>query len=217
VARSAKPLVAARRIPWAAVEDETGPVAKSETGNRPIRDPAAEEPSMNVSFTARRVAGGAVVALAALVLVAACSASAAPAGAGGYGATPASAPPATAAPTAAQSGAATVAVNAAQDATLGPILVDGNGMTLYLYKPDSPNQSVCTGGCAQAWPPLIAKSGETATAGAGVTGSLTTFARADGSMQVAYNGTPLYYYIKDTKAGDTTGQGVGGIWFVLKP
>jgi len=176
---------------------------------------------MNVSIPAQRVVGGAAVALAALVLVAACSAAAAPAGAGGYGAKPASAPPAsaglTAAPASAQAGAATVAVNAAQDPTLGPILVDGKGMTLYLYKPDSPNQSACAGGCAKAWPPLVVSSGEAVPAGSGVTGKLTTFARADGSMQVAYDGTPLYYYAADSKAGDTTGQGVGGVWFVLKP
>ena len=50
-----------------------------------------------------------------------------------------------------------------------------------------------------------------------MTGTLTTFARPDGTMQVAYNGIPLYYFAKDTKAGDTTGQGVGGKWFVASP
>jgi predicted lipoprotein with Yx(FWY)xxD motif len=50
-----------------------------------------------------------------------------------------------------------------------------------------------------------------------VTGSLTTFARPDGTTQVAYNGSPLYYYAADTKAGDTTGQGVGGKWFIASP
>src|SRR5207247_5594730 len=75
----------------------------------------------------------------------------------------------------------------------------------------------CTGGCAQAWPPFALDAGEQVKAGAGITGTLTTFARADGKMQVAYNGAPLYYYATDTKAGDVMGQGVGGFWFAAKP
>ena len=70
--------------------------------------------------------------------------------------------------------------------------------------------------CAATWPPFVVASGAP-TAGTGVTGALTTFARADGAMQVAINGLPLYYYAADTKAGDTTGQGVGGKWFVASP
>ena len=60
-------------------------------------------------------------------------------------------------------------------------------------------------------------SSDTYKAGDGVPGTLSTFARPDGSMQVAYNGIPLYYFAKDTKAGDVTGQGVGGKWFVASP
>jgi predicted lipoprotein with Yx(FWY)xxD motif len=77
--------------------------------------------------------------------------------------------------------------------------------------------SNCTAGCAQAWPPFTLDAGEQVKAGAGITGTFTTFARPDGSMQVAYKSAPLYYYASDAKAGDVTGQGVGGVWFVAAP
>jgi predicted lipoprotein with Yx(FWY)xxD motif len=108
-------------------------------------------------------------------------------------------------------------VKTATDSKLGSFLVGEDGRTLYMYKPDSTNQSVCTGGCATAWPPFTLANGETPTAGPGVTGKLATFARSDGSMQVSYNGVPLYYFQQDKKAGDVTGQGLGGVWFVVKP
>jgi predicted lipoprotein with Yx(FWY)xxD motif len=100
------------------------------------------------------------------------------------------------------------------DSSLGSILVDGKGMTLYMYTKDTQNSkaSVCSGGCLTAWPALSGKP----TMGAGVDDSkLGSFTRTDGSVQAMYNGWPVYYYAKDTKVGDVTGQNVGTVWFVL--
>jgi len=97
----------------------------------------------------------------------------------------------------------------------GTYLTGDGGMTLYYFAKDtSPGVSVCEGKCAEFWPPLLLKDGETATGGDGVTGVIGSFTRADGSTQVTYDGRPLYYFAKDTKAGDVTGQDVGEVWFV---
>lgn len=116
---------------------------------------------------------------------------------------------------AASTGGTTVLVH--QDAKLGAILTDSQGHTLYLFTKDTTKeQSSCTGGCATAWPAFTATGALTLPAG--VPGTLTTFKRADdGKMQVAYNGIPLYYYAADTKAGDTNGQEVGDVWYVVAP
>jgi predicted lipoprotein with Yx(FWY)xxD motif len=107
-------------------------------------------------------------------------------------------------------------VNVGQNATLGSFLVDSKGMTLYLFTKDTPNTSSCYGGCAAAWPPLLATGAP--AAGTGVTASLLgTTKRTDGSLQVTYNGWPLYYWAKDKAAGDTTGENVQGVWFVITP
>ena len=111
---------------------------------------------------------------------------------------------------------AAAVVNVGQNATLGSFLVDSKGMTLYLYTKDVPNTSNCYGGCATIWPPLLTTGA--ATAGAGVTASLLgTTKRTDGTTQVTYNGWPLYYYAGDKAAGDTTGENVQGVWFVITP
>ncbi len=109
-----------------------------------------------------------------------------------------------------ESPAATVAV---ADSDLGSILVDGQGNTLYLFTSDTQEEpSTCTGGCAGAWPALTG----TVTAGEGVDESLIgTVANEDGTEQATYNGWPLYYYAQDTAPGDTNGQGVGGVWWVV--
>ena len=89
-------------------------------------------------------------------------------------------------------------------------------MTLYLFTKDSPNTSVCTGDCIATWPALAASGAP--TGGDGVDASkLGTMTRADGTTQVTYAGWPLYFYAKDKAAGDTTGQGVGGVWFAVLP
>ncbi len=107
-------------------------------------------------------------------------------------------------------GAATLTVS---HTSAGDSLAGAKGMTLYINTKESSGTIACTGGCATAWPPLIG----TATAGSGVTGTLGTITRPDGSVQVTYNGAPLYYYATDAAAGDATGQGVGGIWFIASP
>ena len=125
--------------------------------------------------------------------------------------------PATSGPAAsAAAGGETYEVAAATGA-VGPYLTGEGGRTLYTFKPDSANTSTCTDDCATAWPPFAAGAEDTLKAGAGVSGKLTTFARPDGTMQVAYNGAPIYYFQGDAKAGETNGQGVGGKWFVAAP
>lgn len=100
---------------------------------------------------------------------------------------------------------------------LGEILVDGEGMTLYMFTEDSEDQSACEDECLTAWPPLTV-DGE-AVAGDGVDEELLgTFTRDDdGSTQVTYDGHPLYFYATDSEPGDTTGQGVVDSWYVLSP
>jgi len=115
-------------------------------------------------------------------------------------------------PSATTAPVASTVVNMATDPKLGSFLVDAKGMTLYVYGKDTAGVSNCTGQCLANWPALIANG--TLTAGSGVTGTLSSFARPDGTNQVAYNGMPLYYFIADKKAGDTVGQGKGGVWFV---
>jgi predicted lipoprotein with Yx(FWY)xxD motif len=100
--------------------------------------------------------------------------------------------------------------------SLGSILVDGQGRTLYVFLKDTAGVSNCTDGCATTWPPLTATGSP--TAGAGVDGSLLgTIQRTGGGTQVTYKQRPLYHFASDAAAGDTKGQGVGGNWFVVSP
>lgn len=109
-------------------------------------------------------------------------------------------------------------VKVAQDAKLGAYLTGEDGKALYLLTADAKDKSTCSGGCAAAWPPFELDPGESAAAGDGVTGTLASTTRADDSKaQVTYNGIPLYYFAKDTKAGDINGQGVKGVWFLVSP
>lgn len=111
------------------------------------------------------------------------------------------------------------AVQSKTSDTYGSYLVDGDGMSLYLLSADSKGTSTCSDTCAQAWPPLTVSG--TPTAGSGVAGSLLgTITRPDGSMQVTYNGIPLYTFVKDKAPGDTKGEGVtafGGEWDLVSP
>ena len=96
------------------------------------------------------------------------------------------------------------------------ILTDSKGRTLYVYGPDTKNQSNCTGDCASFWPPAELASGVTASASiSGVTGTFATATRDDGSKQLTYDGAPLYRFIKDKNPGDMLGQGVAGIWWIV--
>lgn len=96
-----------------------------------------------------------------------------------------------------------------QNASLGSILTDSGGMTLYTFGKDTPGMSNCSGQCAVIWPPFQAPAGALSLPD-GVGGMLATITRSDGTQQVTYNGMPLYFFARDMNPGDATGQGVGG-------
>jgi predicted lipoprotein with Yx(FWY)xxD motif len=133
---------------------------------------------------------------------------------------PASQAPASVAPPAsapdASAGAATV--EAKPVGTAGTILVDGDdGMTVYIFTKDTKDsgKSVCTGDCLVTWPALTVAAGETPTGGTGVSGTLGTITRDDGTLQVTYNGLPLYYFKNDKAPGDA--NGIYENWEAVKP
>ena len=98
------------------------------------------------------------------------------------------------------------------DTGLGPVLATSSGMTLYTFANDKePGKSACNGPCAVNWPPLMAQ------ADAAPVGKWSVVTRNDGSKQWAYDGKPLYGWIRDTKPGDTTGNGVNKVWAVAHP
>jgi predicted lipoprotein with Yx(FWY)xxD motif len=99
----------------------------------------------------------------------------------------------------------------------GSSLAGENGMTLYTKADDTATSSTCSGSCATTWPPFTIDTGEQVTGATGVTGTISTITRDDGTLQVTYNGHPLYYYSGDTSAGDSAGQGLGGIWYIANP
>jgi predicted lipoprotein with Yx(FWY)xxD motif len=103
--------------------------------------------------------------------------------------------------------------------SLGKILVDANGRTLYLFAKDGRNKSMCSGSCAAYWPPLLTHGKPIARTGVKAS-LLSTTRRSDGSMQVTYAGHPLYRFALDTKAGQTKGEGLddfGGEWDAVTP
>lgn len=99
--------------------------------------------------------------------------------------------------------------------SLGDVVVDADGMTLYMFDEDAQGEpSTCYDGCASAWPPLLTE-GEP-QAGDGVDPALLGVAeRTDGTAQVTYDGWPLYYWAQDGASGDVAGQGVNDVWWVL--
>jgi predicted lipoprotein with Yx(FWY)xxD motif len=103
--------------------------------------------------------------------------------------------------------------------SLGRIIVNSNGRTLYLFAKDRNGKSACTGQCAVFWPPLIT-SGKPRVIGGARASLIGTTRRADGRLQVTYNHHPLYTFVKDTKAGQTNGEGVnafGAVWDAVSP
>jgi predicted lipoprotein with Yx(FWY)xxD motif len=108
-------------------------------------------------------------------------------------------------------------LNLGKSDDLGSYLVGPNGMTLYIFTPDPLNKSVCTNKCAENWPPLTVDSADKVTADEEIPGTVGTTTRDDGTIQVTYNGLPLYYWVKDTKVGDTTGNRVGRVWWIVPP
>jgi len=150
----------------------------------------------------------AIVVGAALLTAACGSGYSKPAGAAG-------AAPGSSAP----SGQSTGAVVGVASSPRGQLLVDGSGRTLYLFEADKGTSSTCDGPCAQAWPPLLTTRAPSAGTGANAADVGTT-TRKDGTSEVTYHGHPLYYYVGDSKTGDTTGQGLnqfGAKWYVLAP
>lgn len=141
-----------------------------------------------------------VGALLALGLAACSNGGGTNAGAGGKGGSPADQQ-------------ATVAVASGD---LGQMLVDSQGRTLYMFLADTGDQSTCYGDCASTWPALTAGGQPTATDGV-QSSMLGTTQRTDGSTQVTFDGHPLYHYASDGAPGDTNGEGIGGIWFVVSP
>ncbi len=93
------------------------------------------------------------------------------------------------------------------------VLVGSNGMTLYTFDRDTAGsgKSVCNGPCAQNWPPLAASAADSGS------GDWSVIVRDDGSRQWAYKGKPLYFWAKDQKPGDRTGDGFNGVWRLARP
>jgi len=126
------------------------------------------------------------------------------------------APSASAAPTTAagSAGAASPTVKLATT-SLGQVVVDDTGMTLYLFTQDSGGKSTCTGGCATLWPALTVSGSP--SAGTGVDAAkLGRITRPDGTTQVTYGGAPLYHFAKDSAPGDVKGENVGSVWFAVQ-
>jgi predicted lipoprotein with Yx(FWY)xxD motif len=130
---------------------------------------------------------------------------------------PASVAPSGAPASVAPSTAAGATVEAKPVGTIGTVLVAKNGMTVYQFSKDVKDSgtSACTGGCITTWPAVTVAAGETPAAGAGITGALATITRDDGSLQVTYNGLPLYFFKNDQAPGDA--NGVYENWTAVKP
>ncbi|MCX2678685.1 hypothetical protein OOZ15_01910 [Galbibacter sp. EGI 63066] len=106
-------------------------------------------------------------------------------------------------------------VKLSEDGTFGEILTDSEGMTLYFFSNDSKMTSTCEGECLSAWPVFYE---EELTLDDGLDeADFGTITREDGEKQTTYKGWPLYYYVGDSSAGDTIGDGVGNVWYVAKP
>lgn len=156
------------------------------------------------SWSLRR--GVIALAAAAALAVGACTSS----GSGG------ASPPATtnAGTTAEPAGSAAAGVTLALGtSSVGANVTGENGMSLYIFTPDSATSSACVDQCATTWPPLTVAAASDVSAGAGVTGTIGTITRADGKLQVTLGGHPLYYFANDKTAGDLNGQGLNGKWY----
>jgi predicted lipoprotein with Yx(FWY)xxD motif len=168
--------------------------------------------------TRRWLAFGVLPVALSLLLAACAGASGSPSPAASVAASPSSAAGSTAPSEAASpsAGEAAYQLTVAQT-NAGSSLAGENGMTLYTKSDDTATSSTCSGSCATTWPPFTIDTGEQVTPGTGVSGTIGTITRDDGSLQVTYNGHPLYYYSGDTAAGDSNGQGLGGIWYIANP
>jgi predicted lipoprotein with Yx(FWY)xxD motif/plastocyanin len=128
-------------------------------------------------------------------------------------------PPSSSTPSAGSTPAAAAAPSVkVSDSSLGKIVTDASGRTVYTFKNDvvGSGKSAVAGQLATVWPPLTLASGNPAKP-ADLSGELTLITRDDGTKQIAYKGMPLYYFAQDTAPGDTKGQGIGNVWFVATP
>jgi len=113
--------------------------------------------------------------------------------------------------------AATLKVSSASNPTLGKIVVSSGGLTLYHNTKETNGKIACNGACLATWPPLLVTKTEVLRAGPGINASkLGRIKRPDGHFQATYYGQPLYRFSGDSVRGDVNGEGLGGIWFVLK-
>ncbi len=151
--------------------------------------------------------------LLVVMLLAACGSSTTAGTSGGTGSTPTTAP--TIAPTSPPATTIQTATATVKGQSM-TILTDAQGKTLYYFTADAPNKSACTGGCAQAWPPLIFSGSGSPSGATSLTGTLSVLNDANGN-QVQYGGYLLYTYSGDTAPGQTNGQGLFGKWFVATP
>ena len=151
----------------------------------------------------RKITGAAGLAALALTLTACASSSS-------------SSAPATSAPAAGGGNASNASGGALAMKTINgtAVVTDAQGMTLYWFVPDTSTASNCTGACATYWPPVTGA----VTEGSGVTGTLGTITRPDGTTQATYDGHPLYTYVGDTAPGQAKGNGKnlsGGVWYEM--
>ena len=110
---------------------------------------------------------------------------------------------------------ATVSLSSATFGSLGSVVTGVGGRTLYYLSTESASSIQCTGSCTTTWPPLLTATRAHLSLAQGVPGKISTVSRPDGTTQVTYNGHPVYYYSGDSAAGQDSGQGVNGTWFVL--
>ncbi len=176
-----------------------------------MRPPAIRSEVMTMRS---RILGTAIFALATALIVGCSSTAVSPR------ASSAAASAAPASPPAAASASTTggVTVEAKPVGAIGLALVDGKtGLTVYIFTKDvkDSGKSVCSGGCLETWPALTVPAGATPSGGTGVTGKFGTITRDDGTLQVTYNGLPLYFFKNDKAPGDA--NGVYENWEAVKP
>ncbi|HXF30240.1 MAG TPA: hypothetical protein VN522_01880 [Solirubrobacterales bacterium] len=156
----------------------------------------------------RSISIGALLAVAAALVIAGCGggSSSSTSEAGGSESAPA---------TSSGGGSGGGTISRAEIEGLGSVMVDSEGMTVYLYTPDEGGtESTCYGECEAVWPPVVAEGKPTAGEGAS-SSELGTTKRKDGTMQVTYGGHPVYTFTGDQAPGEANGQEFEGIWFAL--
>ena len=164
------------------------------------------------------IVGSLFITAAILVGCSSTGASPSPASQAPASAAPPASAPAASAPAASESAAGAATVEAKPVGAAGTVLVDGDdGMTVYIFTKDvkDSGKSNCTTGCIDTWPALTVPAGATPTGGASLTGKLGTITRDDGTLQVTYNGLPLYFFKNDKAPGDA--NGIYEYWEAVKP